>query len=97
MAHMDDMASLYSEEEQDEAPMDEGSKESEKSEVQPHSELVSKKLMGGQEVKPGDEIVVQVVAVHGDEVEVKYAPHKEGGQEESGEMDEDEQLAALAE
>ena len=90
------MASLYSDEEQSEAPMDKDSKEPEKSEVEPHSELVSKKLMGGHEVKPGDEIVVQVVAVHGDEVEIKYAPAKEGG-EKSGGMDEDEQLAALAE
>lgn len=40
----------------------------------------------GHEVKEGDEIVVQVVAIHGDEAEVKYAPEPGGGGEsESGE------------
>jgi hypothetical protein len=92
---MHDMSSLYSEEEKSEAPMDEGSDESAKSEVQPHTELVSKKLMGDHEVKPGDEIVVQVVAIHGDEVEVKYAPAEKDG-DKSGGMDEDQQLETLA-
>lgn len=32
----------------------------------------------GESVKPGDEIVVKVKAVHGDEAEIYYAPKKEG-------------------
>lgn len=37
----------------------------------------------GHEVKEGDEIVVQVVAIHGDEAEVKYAPERGGGGSET--------------
>lgn len=95
MARIDDMSSLYSEEEQGGETMAEGSEQPSKPEVQPHSELVSKKLMGGLEVKPGDKIAVTVVAVHGDEVEVKYATEDKAEESEPA-MDEDEQLAALA-
>lgn len=45
-----------------------------------HTAVVPLKVLqshDGEPVKEGDEIVVQVVAVHGDEAEVKYAPKKE--------------------
>lgn len=47
--------------------------------------LISNKILSpeGEPIKPGDEIVLQVVKNYGDESEVKYAPHKEGTGEES--------------
>ena len=39
---------------------------------------------GGEPVKPGDEIVMKVVAVHDDEVEMAYAPKKKEGMQEEG-------------
>lgn len=64
----------------------------EKPEVQPHTDLIDKKLLMGRSVKPGDRIVLEVVAVNSDGVEVKYATEK--GAEEP-EMSEDEQLTGL--
>lgn len=43
--------------------------------------LIPKSVTGGKDFKPGDEIVLEVVAVHEDELEVKYASEK-GGEEE---------------
>lgn len=40
------------------------------------------------EIKPGDEIVVQVVSVSGDSALIKYAP-KKGGKDEEGEEGEE--------
>lgn len=40
------------------------------------------------EIKPGDEIVVQVVSVKGDSALIKYAPKKEGKGEGEGEDEE---------
>jgi hypothetical protein len=35
--------------------------------------IIPKAILGGKEFKPGEEVVLQVVAIHGDRVEVKYA------------------------
>jgi hypothetical protein len=35
--------------------------------------LLPKSVLGGKELKPGDECTLQIVADHGDEYEVKYA------------------------
>lgn len=56
----------------------------------------------GEPVNEGDEIVLQVVSVHGDEAIVKYAPKKGGAEEPSDEGEttpgnEDAELAALDE
>lgn len=50
----------------------------------------------GEPLAKGDEIVVQVVSVHGDETIVKYAP-KKGGSEEGDTTvgNEDSEIAAL--
>lgn len=40
------------------------------------SALLPKSLMAGKDFKPGDEIVLEVVKVYGDEFEVKYASEK---------------------
>ena len=81
-----EMESLYSDQEGGE-----GEKE-EKSEVSPHSELVSKKLLMGKSVKPGDKVILTVVKDYGDEVELKYA--MEGSEKEP--MSEDKELEELA-
>ena len=92
------MESLYGESE--DAPMEakEGNEEPKK-DVEGHTELVSKKLLGirdDEEVKPGDEFVVSIVAQHGDEYEVKYAT-KEKAPSKPPVMSEDDQLSAMAE
>ena len=48
--------------------------------------LVPTKVLSpeGEPVNPGDEIVLRVVRVHGEDAEVEYAP-KKGAQEPSGE------------
>lgn len=40
------------------------------------SALLPKSLMAGKDFKPGDEIVLEVVKVYGDEFEVRYAQEK---------------------
>lgn len=40
--------------------------------------LIPKRLLAGKEFKPGEEIVLEIVKLHGEEVEVRYASeHKE--------------------
>ena len=48
--------------------------------------VIPKSLLGGKDFQPGEEMVVQIVSVHGDQVEIKYAPEKGGGEkkEEGG-------------
>lgn len=38
--------------------------------------LLPKSILAGKEFKPGDEVVLKIVAMHGDEVQVAYAPEK---------------------
>lgn len=49
--------------------------------------LLPKSFFGGKDLEPGKECKVQVVAVHGDDVEVKYVPHDEGDEMKDGGMD----------
>jgi len=88
-----DMDSLYSEESDEASTSDESADTAEKPEVEPHSELISSKLVMGKEVKPGDQIILEVVKSYGDEIEVKYAS-KEKSSEDS--MSEDAELEALS-
>lgn len=90
-----DMESLYSEEEPSSSSSESSKPDEKEKDVEDHTELVSKKLLGGKEVKEGDEIVVQVVKDYGDEVEVRYAPAKPDNKEPHG-MSEDEELSMLA-
>jgi hypothetical protein len=64
-------------------PPGEGDEESKEEGEYGETAVIPKALLGGKEFKPGDEMVVQIVAVHGDRVEIKYAP--EGGKGEEGE------------
>lgn len=63
------------------------------------SSLVDLKVLTGKHGPPkeGDEIVVKVVKIHGDQAEIAYAPEKPD--EESGEtkpdMEPDEELAKM--
>jgi len=40
------------------------------------SALLPKSVLGGQDFKPGEEVVLQIKHVYSDEVEVAYAPKK---------------------
>ena len=85
------MDDLYSED--DSETVEETATETVES-VEPHSELVSKKLLSGKSVKPGDKVVLTVVKDFGDEVELKYST--ESKESEKSEMTEDEELDALS-
>ena len=86
-----EMDDLYSED--DSETVEETSTETVES-VEPHSELVSKKLLSGKSVKPGDKVILTVVKDFGDEVELKYST--ESKESEKSEMTEDEELDALS-
>jgi len=89
-----DMDGLYSEE-SDTPPMsDESAPEESEAETkaEPHTELITSKLLMGKSVKPGDKLILEVVKSYGDEVEVKY-----GSESSKPDTSEDDQLAALAE
>lgn len=45
------------------------------------SALLPKSILAGKDFNPGDELVLKVVAIHGDEVEVEYA--KESGKKDN--------------
>lgn len=47
--------------------------------------VLPKEIAQGKEFKEGDEMVVEIVGVHEDSFEVKYAPEKGGKGEEYGE------------
>lgn len=71
--------------------------------AQGNTTVVPNKILSphGEPLKEGDEIVVRVVAVHDNESEIEYAPHKEQEREETSETGKDymgeagEELAAL--
>lgn len=51
--------------------------------------LIPKSLLAGKEFKPGEEIVMEIVHIYGDEVEIKYATGKEEKKKSSMEEAED--------
>lgn len=90
MDGMDD--SLYGED-MPEKPSNKSVDDEEKEDMDPQ-EVVSLKVLTGKHGPPkeGDEIVVKVVSIHGDQAVIKYAPEK-GGEEEGEdhkEMDHDD-------
>ena len=44
--------------------------------------IIPKSLLAGKDFKPGEEMVVKIVGIHGDKVEIAYAPEKGGEGEE---------------
>ena len=91
-----DMDGLYSEDSEQPSTSEESSPEEseggEEKMAEPHTELISSKLLMGKSVKPGDKLILEVVKSYGDEVEVKY-----GSEKSKPDTSEDDQLAALAE
>ena len=68
-------------------------------EMEGETALIPKTLLAGKKFDVGDEVVLEIVHDHGDEVEVKYAPEKPGGGEGEGgpEMAQaDQKLASMA-
>lgn len=53
------------------------------------SAMLPKSILAGKDFNPGDELVLKVVALHGDEVEVEYAKSEGGdkGERKGGDMD----------
>lgn len=80
MAGEEDMDSLYP---SDEKPAAETEQKPTEEDENAETAVIDNKILSphGEPLKPGDEIVVQVVKNYGTESEVKYAPHKkdEGG------------------
>jgi hypothetical protein len=77
-----DMDSLYASGESDAAPADKGAETVDQEEAgDDATALVPMKILQGKHpapVKEGDEVVLKVVAVHGDEAEVAYSETKPG-------------------
>jgi hypothetical protein len=46
------------------------------------SALIPKALLAGKEFNVGDEVVLKITGMHGDSVQVEYAPEKGKGEEE---------------
>ena len=90
-----DMESLY-DDGSDSTKPEEAPEKGAEDEVEGHTELISKKLLGGKEFKPGEEVVLKIVKDYGDQVEVKYATEKGGAEKPMHEMSEDEELDALS-
>lgn len=92
----DGLDSLYSQEE----PMEgKESIDQEQAEEMETSAVVPVKLLQGgrsEPLKEGDEVMVKVKAVHGEEATIIYAPpEKEGADEAKPEAPMDEQLASM--
>lgn len=82
---------------EDEMPPKSSDREEAKEEMDEGDEktaMLPKSVTGGKDFQVGDEIVLEVVAVHEDELQVKYATEK-GGKEE-GEGKESEPSMARA-
>lgn len=64
---------------------DKGETKDEKTEEEGAGEsaMLPKTILAGKDFNPGDELVLKVVAIHGDEVEVEYA--KEGTEDNAKE------------
>lgn len=80
----------------DEAPPKAGAKTVDEQNEDSAVTLIPKSLLAGKKFNPGDEVVLQIVADHGDQVEVKYAPEKPGADSET-EPTEDDDLKSMNE
>lgn len=58
--------------------------------------LVPKSILGGKEFAPGDEVILKVVKVYGDEVEVAYASGEEETETETGPSEVDQEIDNMA-
>jgi len=81
----------------DEAPMPKDMGEEMHDEGDEPTALIPKALLAGKDFKPGEEVVLQIVRIHDDEVEVKYATEKGGDGEYSEPKSSDPEMASLME
>jgi len=58
--------------------------------TKPSTGLLPKEFFGGKEVKPGDECMGRVAAVHEDEVSVEYLGDEEDKEKEEPEKDDEQ-------
>ncbi len=56
--------------------------------------MLPKTILGGKEFKKGEEVVLKIVADHGDQIEVAYSYGDEGGEKDEGAPGEYEQPPA---
>ena len=52
--------------------------------------ILPKSILAGKEFKPGEEVVLKIVAIHDNDVEVEYASEEGSKEEEAGETPEQE-------
>lgn len=71
--------------------------DSDKSEKSGSGTMLSKSVLGGKEIKPGDQIILRVTGVYDDEVGVEYAKGDEKAKEPAPAESEDETEAAPSE
>lgn len=53
-----------------------------------HTAVLPKSILAGKDFKPGEEVVLKIVAIHDNDVEVEYAPEK-GSEETKAEPEEE--------
>ncbi len=87
------MADYYQDAEAPESN-DQGPSDEEHEDSGEQTALLPKGILGGKEFKPGEEVVLQIVADHGEEVEVKYAS-EEGAKGDSAMGKADTELASM--
>ena len=63
------------------APKDEEAAGDDEGKMEGTTALLPKSILAGKEFKPGEEVVLKIVHIYGDEVEVAYATGEEGGGE----------------
>jgi hypothetical protein len=56
--------------------------------------MLPKEILMGKDFKVGEEVVLQIKAIHGDSVEVAYAPEKGKGEEGEEEYEGDKEAEA---
>lgn len=52
--------------------------------------ILPKSILAGKEFKPGEEVVLKIVAIHDNDVEVEYASEEGSKEEEAGETPKEE-------
>lgn len=52
--------------------------------------ILPKSILAGKEFKPGEEVVLKIVAIHDNDVEVEYATEEGSKEEEAGETPKEE-------
>lgn len=87
---------LYSDEE---SPAQGDSKSVDDQNSEQPTGLIPKSLLAGKKFNPGDEVVLKIVADHGDEIEVEYAPAKPGDESSETETEQspDSELESMNE